>query len=75
MAKRAGYTAVVSHRPAKPKTRSSPISLWAPTRCRSRPARCRVSDRMAKYNQLLRIEEDLGDAASYAGRDAFHQIS
>jgi enolase len=33
------------------------------------------SDRIAKYNQLLRIEEELGDSATYAGRDAFYQIS
>jgi len=32
------------------------------------------SDRVAKYNQLLRIEEDLGDVATYAGRGAFHQV-
>ena len=32
------------------------------------------SDRIAKYNQLLRIEEDLGDVASYPGRDAFYNI-
>jgi enolase len=32
------------------------------------------SDRMAKYNQLLRIEEDLGDIASYPGRDAFYNL-
>jgi enolase len=32
------------------------------------------SDRLAKYNQLLRIEEDLGDTASYPGRDAFYQL-
>ncbi len=32
------------------------------------------SDRMAKYNQLLRIEEDLGDVASYPGRDAFYNL-
>ena len=32
------------------------------------------SDRLAKYNQLLRIEEDLGDAARYAGRQAFYQL-
>jgi enolase len=33
------------------------------------------SDRLAKYNQLLRIEEELGEAACYAGRDAFKQLS
>ena len=32
------------------------------------------SERIAKYNQLLRIEEELGDASSYAGRDAFYQL-
>jgi len=32
------------------------------------------SDRIAKYNQLLRIEEDLGDAVSYPGREAFYQL-
>ncbi len=32
------------------------------------------SDRVAKYNQLLRIEEDLGDAVGYPGRDAFYQL-
>jgi enolase len=32
------------------------------------------SDRMAKYNQLLRIEEDLGDVAAYPGRDAFYNL-
>ena len=32
------------------------------------------SDRIAKYNQLLRIEEDLGDTASYPGRDAFYNL-
>jgi len=32
------------------------------------------SDRMAKYNQLLRIEEDLGDCASYPGRSAYYQL-
>jgi enolase len=35
---------------------------------------CR-SDRIAKYNQLLRIEEDLGDAARYPGRSAFYQLA
>ncbi|MEO6051029.1 MAG: hypothetical protein ABIP78_06825, partial [Pyrinomonadaceae bacterium] len=35
---------------------------------------CR-SDRIAKYNQLLRIEEDLGDSAKYPGRKAFYQLS
>ena len=74
MAKRAGYTAVISHRSGE--TEDSTIAdiavgmnaLQIKTGSMSR------SDRMAKYNQLLRIEEDLGDIASYPGRDAFYNI-
>ena len=44
------------------------------TPARSRPARCRRTDRIAKYNQLLRIEEDLGDIASYPGKSAFYNL-
>ena len=74
MAKRAGYTAVVSHRSGE--TEDSTIAdiavglnaLQIKTGSLSR------SDRMAKYNQLLRIEEDLGDTATYPGRDAFYSI-
>ena len=72
MAKRAGYTAVISHRSGE--TEDSTIAdiavgmnaLQIKTGSMSR------SDRMAKYNQLLRIEEDLGDATCFAGRGAFH---
>jgi enolase len=74
MAKRAGYTAVISHRSGE--TEDSTIAdiavgmnaLQIKTGSMSR------SDRMAKYNQLLRIEEDLGDVASYPGRDAFYNL-
>ena len=74
MAKRAGYTAVISHRSGE--TEDSTIadiavgtnSLQIKTGSMSR------SDRMAKYNQLLRIEEDLGDIASYPGRNAFYNL-
>ncbi|MDO9421488.1 MAG: phosphopyruvate hydratase [Herminiimonas sp.] len=74
MAKRAGYTAVISHRSGE--TEDSTIadiavgtnSLQIKTGSMSR------SDRMAKYNQLLRIEEDLGDIASYPGRSAFYNL-
>jgi len=74
MAKRAGYTAVISHRSGE--TEDSTISdiavgcnaLQIKTGSMSR------SDRMAKYNQLLRIEEDLGDIASYPGRQAFYNL-
>ena len=74
MAKRAGYTAVISHRSGE--TEDSTIAdiavglnaLQIKTGSMSR------SDRMAKYNQLLRIEEDLGDVAKYPGRDAFYNL-
>jgi enolase len=74
MAKRAGWTAVISHRSGE--TEDSTIAdiavgmnaLQIKTGSMSR------SDRMAKYNQLLRIEEDLGDIASYPGRSAFYNL-
>ena len=53
---------------ARPRTPPSPTSPWPPTAARSRPARPARSDRVAKYNQLLRIEEDLGEAAAFRGR-------
>ena len=71
MAQRAGYTAVMSHRSGE--TEDVTIAdLAVATDCgqikTGAPAR---SDRVAKYNQLLRIEEELGDAAVFAGRSAF----
>src|SRR5690606_9655194 len=71
MAQRAGYTAVMSHRSGE--TEDVTIAdLAVATDCgqikTGAPAR---SDRVAKYNQLLRIEEELGAAAQYAGRSAF----
>ena len=55
---------------ARPKTRSSPTSPSPPTPARSRPGSLSRSDRVAKYNQLLRIGFELGDGAVYAGHDA-----
>ena len=74
MTKRAGYTNVISHRSGE--TEDSTIAdiavglnaLQIKTGSLSR------SDRIAKYNQLLRIEEDLGDTASYPGRNAFYNL-
>ncbi|MEO7909742.1 MAG: phosphopyruvate hydratase [Roseiflexaceae bacterium] len=72
MAQRAGWTAVVSHRSGETEdvtiadlvvaTNAGQIKTGAPAR----------SDRVAKYNQLLRIEEELGDTAKYAGTSAFN---
>ena len=75
MAQRAGYTAVLSHRSGE--TEDTTIAdLAVATNCgqikTGAPAR---SERVAKYNQLLRIEEELGDAAVYAGRDAFPRFT
>jgi enolase len=75
MAQRAGYTAVLSHRSGE--TEDTTIAdLAVATNCgqikTGAPAR---SERVAKYNQLLRIEEELGDAAVYAGRAAFPRFT
>jgi enolase len=74
MAHRAGYTAVISHRSGE--TEDSIIAdLAVGTNAgQIKTGSLSRSDRMAKYNQLLRIEEDLGDAASYPGRDAFFNL-
>lgn len=75
LAQRNGYTTITSHRSGETEdttiadiavaTNAGQIKTGAPAR----------SDRVAKYNQLLRIEEDLGDAARYAGRSAFPRFS
>lgn len=74
MAKRAGYTAVISHRSGETEdstiadiavaTNAGQIKTGAPSR----------TDRVAKYNQLLRIEDTLGDTAIYPGNDAFYNV-
>jgi enolase len=74
MARKAGYTAIMSHRSGETEdvtiadlavaTGCGPIKTGAPSR----------SERVAKYNQLLRIEEELGDAAEFAGRSAFRRF-
>ena len=74
MAKRAGYTAVISHRSGETEdTTISDIAVGT-NAGQIKTGSLSRSDRIAKYNQLLRIEEDLGDVASYPGRDAFYSI-
>ncbi|WP_020185304.1 phosphopyruvate hydratase [Methylopila sp. 73B] len=70
MAHRAGYTAVMSHRSGE--TEDSTIAdLAVATNCgQIKTGSLARSDRLAKYNQLLRIEQQLGDVAVYAGRNA-----
>jgi enolase len=75
MAKRAAYTNVISHRSGETED-----SLIADLAVGSNAGQIKTgslsrSDRTAKYNQLLRIEEDLGDVASYAGADVFSRFS
>ncbi|MEY3981590.1 MAG: phosphopyruvate hydratase [Pseudomonadota bacterium] len=74
MAKRANYTAVVSHRSGETEdTTIADISVGT-NALQIKTGSMSRTDRTAKYNQLLRIEEDLGDAASYPGIDAFYNI-
>ena len=75
MAKRAGYTSVISHRSGETEDSTIADIAVATNALQIKTGSISRSDRIAKYNQLLRIEEDLGDSASYAGRDAFHQIN
>ncbi|MBX3686756.1 MAG: phosphopyruvate hydratase [Rhodocyclaceae bacterium] len=74
MAKRAGYTAVISHRSGE--TEDSTISDIAVglNAMQIKTGSLSRSDRISKYNQLLRIEEDLGDVAVYPGLSAFYNL-
>ncbi len=74
MAKRAGYTAVISHRSGE--TEDSTIADIAVglNAGQIKTGSLSRSDRIAKYNQLIRIEEDLGDTASYPGRETFYNL-
>ena len=74
MAKRAGYTAVISHRSGETEDSTIADIAVATNVLQIKTGSMSRSDRMAKYNQLLRIEEDLGDTASYPGRDAYYQL-
>ncbi|MGQ4583047.1 phosphopyruvate hydratase [Lysobacter sp. F60174L2] len=71
MADRAGYAAVVSHRSGETEDTTIADIAVATTATQIKTGSLSRSDRVAKYNQLLRIEEQLGSAARYAGRDAF----
>jgi len=75
MAQRAGYTAVMSHRSGE--TEDSTIAdLAVATNCgQIKTGSLARSDRLAKYNQLIRIEEELGSQARYAGRAALKALA
>ncbi|MBU1690984.1 MAG: phosphopyruvate hydratase [Gammaproteobacteria bacterium] len=75
MAKHAGYTTVISHRSGETEDTTIADIAVATNAMQIKTGSISRSERIAKYNQLLRIEEELGDAASYAGREAFYQLS
>jgi len=74
MAKRAGWTAVISHRSGETEDSTIADIAVGSNAGQIKTGSLSRSDRMAKYNQLLRIEEDLGDVASYPGRGAFYNL-
>jgi len=74
MAKRAGYTSVISHRSGETEDSTIADIAVGTNAGQIKTGSMSRSDRVAKYNQLLRIEEDLGDVASYPGRSAFYNL-
>ncbi|HYM60396.1 MAG TPA: phosphopyruvate hydratase [Thermoanaerobaculia bacterium] len=75
MAKRAGYRSVVSHRSGETEDSTIADLVVATNAGQIKTGSASRSDRIAKYNQLLRIEEELGDAAVYAGRGIFKALA
>ncbi|MDX1668334.1 MAG: phosphopyruvate hydratase [Limnobacter sp.] len=74
MAKRARYTAVISHRSGETEDSTIADIAVGTNAMQIKTGSMSRSDRIAKYNQLLRIEEDLGDIAYYPGRAAFYNL-
>src|SRR5687768_9607671 len=74
MARRSGYTSVISHRSGETEDSTIADIAVGTNAMQIKTGSLSRSDRTAKYNQLLRIEEELGEGAKYAGRDAFHQL-
>lgn len=74
LAKRYGYTAVISHRSGETEDSTIADIAVATNAMQIKTGSLSRSDRMAKYNQLLRIEEELTGVAAYPGRDAFYNL-
>ena len=74
LAHQAGYTAVVSHRSGETEDTSIADVVVATGAGQIKTGSASRTDRVCKYNQLLRIEEELGPAAEYAGRSAFRRV-
>ena len=73
MAAEAGYACVISHRSGETEDTTIADIAVGTSAGQIKTGSASRTDRIAKYNQLLRIEEELGDAAKFAGRKAFHQ--
>jgi enolase len=71
---KAGFTAVVSHRSGETEDSTIADIVVGKNTGQIKTGSASRSDRIAKYNQLLRIEEDLGSAAVFAGKDAYYSI-
>jgi enolase len=74
LAKRSGYAAVISHRSGETEDTTIADIAVGTNALQIKTGSLSRSDRVAKYNQLLRIEEDLGDSVSYPGREAFARL-
>jgi len=74
MAKRAGYTAVVSHRSGETEDTSIADLVVATNAGQIKTGSACRTDRVCKYNQLLRIEDELGDTARFNGRGVFYNL-
>ena len=74
MAKRAGFTAVVSHRSGETEDATIAHLVVAMNTGQIKTGSASRTDRIVKYNQLLRIEEELGTAAKFAGKRVFYSI-
>ncbi|MCP4298125.1 MAG: phosphopyruvate hydratase, partial [Proteobacteria bacterium] len=74
MAKRAGYTCVISHRSGETEDSTIADIAVATNAGQIKTGSLSRSDRIAKYNQLLRIEEELGEHAVYSGKQTFYNL-
>ena len=74
MAKKAGYTAVVSHRSGETEDCSIADLVVAMNAGQIKTGSASRTDRIVKYNQLMRIEEELGSMAKFRGREVFYNI-
>jgi len=74
MAKRAGYTAIISHRSGETEDATIADIAVATNAGQIKTGSASRIDRIAKYNQLLRIEEELGETAQFLGKDVFYNL-